>query len=338
MALKYLELSKTFSDSSFKHLRSFSLSGIENKIRQKEIISEIDEMNKQKAISETKLEEQRRFNTILSISLVLILALLLLLFYLYRYKNKLNKLLKVKNRELFESKQELQDLNETKDKFFSIIAHDLKSPIGAVKNISEVLHLNFNDFDDEEKKSFIEEMSSSLMVISKLLDNLLTWSRSQRDIIIFDPEEINLYDLVELNRKALLPSSSEKNITLINNVPETLQIVADSDMMNVILRNLISNGIKYTHKNGFVRVSASVSDKYIEISVEDNGIGVPESLKSDLFRLNKNKPTRHGTESESGTGLGLVIINEFISKHDGEIDLESNEGEGSKFFFKIPRK
>jgi signal transduction histidine kinase len=335
--IKYLELSRSFRDSLINKLLKGSIIGIEQKIDLEKKSNELEKIAEDKALQEIKLAEQNKFILILIISVALLIALVGIYFYLNQFKKKTNKLLIENNEELNRSKEELQKLNTTKDKFFSIIAHDLRNPIGAVKNISEVLVTNYNDFDDKEKREFIEEMAISLSSISKLLENLLTWSRSQRGIIHYNPEDFNLNLLIQNNIKILENWAQDKKVKLINSVDRSLIIIADTEMVNTVLRNLISNGIKYTQENGYVKISAIRMKDHIEISVQDNGIGIPENIKNELFKA-KSFSSRLGTNNEQGTGLGLILSKEFVEKHGGIIGVESAEYKGTRFYFTIPIK
>ena len=238
---------------------------------------------------------------------------------------------------LTESELQLKELNATKDKFFSIIAHDLKSPFSSILGLSELLFTNFDKYDAQKKKRFIGLIKEATENTYKLLENLLLWSRSQRGIIDFKPTKRNLHLLTGETVNLLSQSTKNKSIVLINQIPEDIYVVADRDMLLTILRNLISNAIKFTHKNGMVIVSVekTIKQKFIEISVTDTGIGISEDTIGDLFQLDKNVSTS-GTEKETGTGLGLILCKEFVEKHGGEIWIESKVGKGSKFIFTLP--
>ncbi|NMB82760.1 MAG: PAS domain S-box protein [Ignavibacteria bacterium] len=230
---------------------------------------------------------------------------------------------------------ELNQLNITKDKFFSIIAHDLKNPFITILGFSELLLSDFSDLTDEEKIFYITEMHKSADVSHNLLQNLLQWSRSQTGKIEFNPKKICLFDLALQNIELLHSSARKKEIELINKIVESVCVNADEDMLNTILRNLLTNAIKFTAKHGLVTVSALVKDKMVEVSVRDTGVGMDDLTKQKLFRLDENI-TRTGTENETGTGLGLLLCKEFVEKHGGKIIVESELGKGSNFIFTLP--
>jgi PAS domain S-box-containing protein len=238
---------------------------------------------------------------------------------------------------LIESKEQLKELNATKDKFFSIIAHDLKSPFNSMLGFSEILTENFDKYDSHKQKQFIGFINQELQGTYKLLENLLYWSRSQRGTIEFNPELINVNGLVNETIGLLRLSSQNKFIQLTNEVPLDINVTADRDMLLTIFRNSISNAIKFTPKNGEIRVNGKkdVDNQFIEISVSDNGVGIAKERQSSLFDIGENKSTK-GTENENGTGLGLILCKEFVEKHNGHIEVESEVGVGTKFIFSIP--
>lgn len=231
--------------------------------------------------------------------------------------------------------EDLKQINDTKDKFVSIIAHDVRTPIIALIGYAEILS---NDIE-ELQKSEIKEFASSIVDISKqtigLLTNLLEWSRLQTGRIEFHPAPVNAFNIAE-NTLALLTSNAEqKNISIINKLVKETFVYADENMMQSIFNNLITNAIKFTNKNGQIVVTSSRVEDMVRFSVKDNGVGMDENQKLMLFEMNKSFTTP-GTTNEKGSGLGMVLCKDFIEKHGGEIWVESNSGFGSEFFFTIP--
>jgi signal transduction histidine kinase len=231
--------------------------------------------------------------------------------------------------------EDLKQINDTKDKFVSIIAHDVRTPIIALIGYAEILA----DDIDELQKSEIKEFASSIVEISKqtigLLTNLLEWSRLQTGRIEFHPAPVNAYSVSE-NTVALLTSNAEqKNISLVNKLEKETFVFADENMMQSIFNNLVTNAIKFTNRNGQITLSSSRLNDMIRFSVKDNGVGMNENQKSMLFEINKSFTTP-GTTNEKGSGLGMILCKDFIEKHGGEIWVESNSGKGSEFFFTIP--
>lgn len=254
--------------------------------------------------------------------------------------------IEIKNKELSELNasleekvkqrtKQLSELNATKDKFFSIIAHDLKNPFNALMGFSSLLIDSFDDYNDEEKLDLIQTMSDASENAYKLLQNLLEWSRSQTGSIKWNPEEIGI-DQIAKDTLALLDNAAHnKKITLQNLVPSDTKAFADSNMITTVIRNLVSNSIKYTLNGGEIKVYSSSKDDTLELTIEDNGVGIRKEDLDKLFRIDVNFST-NGTNSEPGTGLGLILCREFVEKNGGKIWVESEQGIGSKFKFQLP--
>jgi signal transduction histidine kinase/ligand-binding sensor domain-containing protein len=236
---------------------------------------------------------------------------------------------------LEERRQYIEELNASKDKFFSIIAHDLKNPFQSIIGFSEMQKEEIKTGDHRAIAQYAGLINTSAIQTYRLLENLLEWANSQRGNIVFKPVQINLMETLNEEFSVLTDIANGKNITLKSSFPNDLTISADKDMIKTILRNLISNAIKFTHKNGIVEVKAIIEDGNMEISVSDNGIGMTDESMAKLFKIDANLSTR-GTENEKGTGLGLFLCKEFVEKHGGKIWAESKSGEGSTFKFFIP--
>ncbi|WP_462282141.1 tetratricopeptide repeat protein [Salinivirga cyanobacteriivorans] len=259
---------------------------------------------------------------------------------------KLNKVLYRQKEEIQTSKEELEtankrlaETNATKDKFFSIIAHDLKSPFNSLIGFSNLLVKNALKYPTEKVQEIAQMLHNTSKQAYILLGNLLEWSRLQRGSIEFKPEEINLYVLYDETRQLLQQSADNKSIELVNQIPENTYVVADKNMLSTIVRNLISNAIKFTPKSGRILIGAEITDdnESVEIFVQDNGIGIPKEVQPVIFDIGENAITQ-GTGNEKGTGLGLILCKEFIEKHGGHIWVESEIGKGSVFKFTLPLK
>jgi len=231
--------------------------------------------------------------------------------------------------------EELNQLNTTKDKFFSIIAHDLKNPFITILGFSDLLQTDYADLSDEERLFYIEEMKKSAEISHTLLQNLLLWSRSQTGRIEFNPQKINLQTLVDSNCALMKSTANRKQINIKCEVANELTVYSDEDMLNTVFRNLITNAIKFSNKGGEVIISSNVSDSFAEITVADFGTGMDKNIKENLFKLDSTQSVP-GTDNESGTGLGLILCKEFVEKNGGKIWVESELGKGSKFFFTLP--
>lgn len=262
-------------------------------------------------------------------------------------KNKLEKVVKLygslqditkrkkAEEEIKDNESRLKELNTTKDKLFSIIGHDLKGPVNNILGFSQLIEEEFGKYSEEEIQRFNNLIFQSAQSLSSLLENLLTWSRSQREIINVLPENILVFTIVEKCFYLLKQNALQKQINIINNVPPDTCVYADEEMISTVFRNLISNAIKFTNVGGKVTVSAKQNSHSVIFSVCDNGIGVPAEKLPKLFKPDETT-SRIGTAGEKGTGLGLVICRDFVEKNNGEIWVESEQGKGSTFNFTLP--
>jgi len=239
--------------------------------------------------------------------------------------------------EIEEQRDKLKDLNRTKDKFFSIIAHDLKNPFHTILGFADLLLKNYNEIEDDKKQEYIQLMNESSQYAYYLLENLLNWSRSQTDRIKFTPARMGIFEVIDENQHMLHASLKKKEISFNSEIPEGTIVFADKNMVNTIFRNLLNNAIKFTSDGGIITISHDIIDKYIAINISDNGIGMEKEVIDKLFHLEQFYSTK-GTGGESGTGLGLIVCHDFITKHMGEISVKSEPGEGSTFTFTLPIK
>jgi PAS domain S-box-containing protein len=242
---------------------------------------------------------------------------------------------KADEKKLKDFTEELKQLNYNKDKFFSIVAHDLKSPFQGLLGYSELLLDDFDILTDTERKEYVKNINSITRNVFNLVENLLEWSRIQTGRKEYQPIKINLYDFTQEVINILIGSAIKKNISIINDVLKHNYVNADAKMLNSILQNLIYNGIKFSMPGGEIKITSRQIDNFIEIRVSDNGIGIKEEDKEKLFRIDINH-TSKGTSKEQGTGLGLILCKELIEKHGGKIFIESQFGKGSNFIFTLP--
>lgn len=233
--------------------------------------------------------------------------------------------------------ERLQKSNAEKDKFFSIIAHDLKSPFNAILGFSELLVelMGEKEIDRQEAVQFARIISNSSNKVVDLLTNLMEWSRSQTGRLVSHLVQFSLKKLTDEIVLLFSESLKQKSITLKVSDIENITIFSDKDMISTIIRNLISNSIKFTSEGGEITISAISEHDKITISVQDTGVGIPETIREKLFTIGENYSTP-GTQNEEGTGLGLIICKEFIDKLGGDIWVESESGQGSKFSFTVP--
>jgi signal transduction histidine kinase/ligand-binding sensor domain-containing protein len=244
-------------------------------------------------------------------------------------------LIEEQSKILIEQKDKLQELNSTKDKFFSIISHDLRSPFQSLLGLSEIFLAEMTESDKPELKNYAQTINNSSKNIYTLVENLLTWSRTQTNKITFDPSEINISSVVGSVILLLQPDLIQKNISVERKIKSDRNGWADINMIEMVIRNLISNAIKFTPENGEIIIFLSEDGDHLLIEIRDNGIGINIEDQSKLFRIESNF-TRKGTLGEKGTGLGLILCKEFIEKNGGKIWIKSKPGEGSSFFFTIP--
>lgn len=233
------------------------------------------------------------------------------------------------------TEEELRLLNATKDKFFSIIAHDLKNPFNSLLGFSDLLMNDFEQYDKEEIRRFIRIIHESSKHGFTLLENLLQWSRAQSGRIAFIPEKINLRDIIKGCVDLLQIPADKKEISIYQDIPNDIEIIGDLEMLSTVFRNLLSNAIKFTPERGRIKIRARNLPQRVEISIIDTGIGIPEEKIPDLFRIDKQVSTL-GTNNEKGTGLGLILCKEFVDKHKGLIKVTSERKNGSEFKVILP--
>lgn len=227
------------------------------------------------------------------------------------------------------------ELNATKDKFFSIISHDLKNPFSSLLSISELMVDSFEDTEKEDHRAGFKKINKSVRHLLDLLENLLTWSSSQRGRLKHVPVRFNLSALIQENINLHKLLAEKKGILLLSPDKENMFAYGDRDMINSVIRNLMTNAVKFTPRDKKVEVKVEDYEKNIEVSIIDEGIGIPEESMGKLFRI-EEKFKSTGTAGEKGTGLGLIICHEFVEKNGGEITVRSKPGSGSTFSFTIP--
>jgi signal transduction histidine kinase len=231
---------------------------------------------------------------------------------------------------------ELQKLNEDKGLFIRILAHDLRSPISGILGISEQLLKNFHIYDNEKIKSQLIIKNEAIKRTHILLDSLLLWSKSQVNMLSFNPQQVNVKEICCETINSMKANIDLKNIQVNYFEDQTTTITADINMFNVILRNLISNAIKFTNENGIIQIFTVNNHNSISITISDNGVGISNENIDKLWDISKLTTTQ-GTKNESGTGLGLILCKDFIEKHGGSISVESKVGKGSNFVVSFPK-
>jgi len=258
-----------------------------------------------------------------------------LIFYFYLVQHRLNRRLRAAQDKLNQQNAELQELNATKDKFFSIISHDLKGPLNSLTSFSSLLINHTESLSKEEIKMFAKDFDKSLKNLFSLLENLLEWSRSQTGNIEFTPESFDLGWLLLENMDLLKAQAQQKKITLVNANEQSVFVQAHKNSVSTVIRNLISNAVKFTPEEGKITLNIIQSNDEVIVSVTDTGVGMPQAVIDKLFRIDSKHSTK-GTANEKGTGLGLILCKEFVEKNGGHIWVTSTEGEGSVFSFSLP--
>jgi signal transduction histidine kinase len=251
--------------------------------------------------------------------------------------NKMTKELKKQVSSIDKLNKELIEANDSKDTFFSVIAHDLKNPFGIILGLTEILTTQYNDFDEEERKKFIDEINNSSKLIYELLENLLAWARSQSGKIRIMKENLDLKEVAEKSIASYAANARQKNIAIVDEIPDNQIIFADKYTLSVIVNNILNNAIKFTPEGGQVIFSVKAESDRVETSIKDTGVGMSEESLAGLFN-SSGLPTSPGTNNEKGTGLGIVLIKEFIDKNGGTLHVESKPGAGTDFRFSLPRQ
>lgn len=335
-ALEYSELFKALDDFLQKEKNDRSILKMQSRYSINQKQSLIDQLELNRIQKEYELEEEKRFKNFLIIMVALIAIILLLILTLFILQRKNNSKLKAANLKVKAQNHELEDLNATKDKFFSIISHDLKGPLNSLTSFSGLLMNHTSSLSTEEIQMLAKDLDKSLKNLFALLENLLQWSRSQTGNIEFKAEEFDLTEMLNENKKLLEKQAANKNISM--EVKNTKPIIAKAhpNSISTVIRNLLSNSIKYTEENGQIKMGIVEENKRYVVKIADNGVGMPKDVANKIFRIDTKHSTQ-GTAKEKGTGLGLILCKEFVEKNGGEIWVKSEEGKGTIFSFTIPK-
>ena len=286
---------------------------------------EFDQKELEKTLLQQENLKHRKMTQILTISVVMILALLALSVIFYRRITE-------KNREITNNNREMKELHTAKDKLFSVVAHDLRSPVATLTSVLKLTHSQ--ELDAETQVQLFKDVSQRVDNVHGLLDNLLRWSKSQMQGITPAPAYFNVQEESRMVTDILQDVAVAKGITLENRTGKQ-EVYADRDMFAVVVRNLITNAIKYTSAGGKVIIDSELQEHMLVVSVNDTGTGMPQEVQNKLFKLSETR-SQYGTGNESGTGLGLVLCADFVKVNGGRIWFTSKLGEGSTFFFSVP--
>lgn len=299
--------------------------------------SKIGSLEADRVTREREIEAQKQFRNVLFVMIGLALIIAALVIYLYLMKRRSNQELQTANDRVGRQNLQLQQLNATKDKFFSILGHDLKGPLNSLTSFSGLLINHTDSLSKDEIKMLALDLDKSLKNLFALLENLLEWSRSQTGNIEFKQEQFDLASVLETNKELLKVQAQNKKISIENACKAEVVVNAHRHSINTVIRNLISNAIKFTPEGGSIIINAQQAQEEVMVSVADNGVGMTPEVISKLFRID-TKLTTKGTADEKGTGLGLILCKEFIEKNGGRIGVDSKPGEGTVFYFTLPRK
>jgi len=342
-AYENYRLLKQTDDSLFNAEKRKQVLEMEAKYSSEKKEIEISNLTKDYKLQSIELEKNRNFQVFLVVISILVLILLLVFYRLYALKLNSSKLLANKNQELelmnstlSDSEANLKELNATKDKFFTIIAHDIKNPLSAYRSVTKMLTNSFFELSEQQKFEYIRGIYQSSENLYDLFQNLLQWSTSQAGSMKFKPQEIDLGILAYKAVALLQEGADKKNLQVEMDVKTDTYAYGDINMVSTILVNLVSNAIKYSKPDGNIKVNALDKDGFIKISVADNGVGLTQEDISKLFRVEIDHKTI-GESEEKGTGIGLILCKEFVTKNGGEIWVESEYGTGSTFSFTLPK-
>jgi signal transduction histidine kinase len=334
-ALEAQILFTQYSDSMQLSEKTSQIANLEKQYETEKKEAQIKQLQAKQELLSIQLQKNRQLKLFGFVSVFLLLLAVLFVSMRYVDKVKSNKLLAQKNKTIEENAQELRKINASKNKFFSIIAHDLKNPFHTLMGYSYLLSESYDQFNDQKRRKFATDINQSATNIFRLLQNLLEWSHTQTGRLVVAPREIELNHIIRNSSGVLLSQAELKNITLKIDCNDNLFIYADPQMIETVLRNLVSNAIKFTPANGNIELTACKTGDFVEVCINDTGIGISEEDIENLFKID-SKVKRKGTNNEDGSGLGLILCKEFITRNNGNIWVKSSLGKGSSFFFSIP--
>ncbi len=291
---------------------------------------------------QSESQVQRMLNKVFIIFIVVIVILVIIIAVNLRSKKRTNQMLAERNLQISnaietisESEKELQKLNKSKDRIFSVVAHDLRNPVAAVTGFSELLYDNFDQFSVETQKEYLLQVLQGTQRLQNLLENLLIWARSQMKAVKYEPAILQVKPVIDECVKELKANLDHKKIDCLVKIDRKCLVFADKAMIHTVFRNLIMNAIKFSFPGGKIRITTDNGSDICRISVSDDGIGIQPEIQDKLFDSNEVVSTP-GTTGESGSGLGLVICKEFLERNDGSIQVESEPGNGSAFIISLP--
>lgn len=334
-AYLYLDKSKQLNDSILNAETTEKVSQIHYQYEIAKVDARNNNLQKENLSNELNLQKKNLFLYVLGGIILIVVILVVFLLIQNRSKQRVNKKLEEKNRLIISQKDELVSLNASKDKFLSILAHDIKNPLSSLHGLSEMLMSDFDSLTDQEKVYFAKDMHTLSSNLFEIVNTLLEWSVSQNGMIAYNPKPFVLSDLCRVSVRNLQVVAKQKDILLVSKADEKLKVMADENMILSVLHNLLNNAIKYSYPGTSIRIETAVADNFVHVSVIDTGIGLTAESIGKLFKYDQHFLNK-GTAGEAGTGLGLILCKDFVEKNGGTIRVESKIEQGSKFTFTLP--
>ncbi len=329
---KYAEISELiFAEASEKKVEEINSRFM---LREKE--QEIEQLEAQNRLREAQLAASRKFNIAIAAIMFLMIISAVIFTRSYREKKRINSKLQEVNAQIIKQNEQLKELNSTKDKFFSIIGHDLKGPLNSLTSFSQLLINHTASLTEEEIRTIAKDLDKSLKNLYELLENLLGWARSQTGRLEFKPEKFRIAEVIRENVQLLKKAALNKKIKVELTVDDEVHVFADKNSVRTVVRNLISNAIKFTNEEGVITIFVDEWKDNVEIGVHDTGVGMPPEIREKIFDISAKHSTL-GTNNEKGTGLGLILCKEFVERNNGHISVESEVNTGSTFKFTLPK-
>lgn len=333
-SLDYYKSFKLLEDSLFSQEMNEKLFRDQMRFETESKDTQIAQLSRMEAVQKGEIKKQEFIRNIFVVLAALAGILLITIYRSGQRRRRINKLLLEHQEEMEKRSEELEKLNLVKDKFFSIISHDLRSPINALAGLLDLM--DRGAVKQEDLKKNVHELKARFNHARTLLNNLLDWTLLQMDKLSLQPAKIDMHKVASENIQ-MLGSVQEKHIEIKNEIREGTIAFADSNTINLVIRNLVTNAIKFTNEGGLIQLSAESKGRFWEIKVKDNGVGMNPEVVKMLFDKTSPYSTR-GTANEKGTGLGLILCKEFVEKNGGTISVKSEEGEGSMFLFTVPKE
>lgn len=335
-ALDFFELHKSISDSLIDDKTSGEIARLEAAYefekKQRELVLE---QQKKEIETRQQLAEQRFYIYIIAGALLVSIIIIFFIYRNYRLRKKANQMLSEKNKEIEKKTRELEETNKVKNRLFSIISHDLRSPISSLSNMISLMEMD--ELSKEDIDKITPQLADRFRYTSTLLNNLLFWARSQMDGFTLTKKPVKITELTEETIQLVKAKSTDKGVNIEYKTSDgKTKLMIDKSMIQLVLLNLLSNAIKFSNSGQTVTVTVENGGEYTTVCISDNGVGIDKEQLSKLF--DANFFTTKGTEQEKGTGLGLMLCKDFVEKHDGKIWVESEPGKGSNFYFSLPNR